>query len=150
MRWGRGAVLADHPGQRLVQASWAGTAVFVATAIPATLGVEALRLAAAVVALILFGLGIVVFLGAYGVAIVRSRTDAMGIGGLFFLAGSAPKLVQRHMMGSLLIQVLVGLITAATRPFTAIAFGVLVAMFGLGLAGLWGAKFGKFESRYQQ
>lgn len=142
--------MSELRGRWLVRASWLGTVLFVATAVPATLGVSAFNLPAAIVALTLFGVGIVVFLWAYGVAIGRSRTDAMGIGGLFFLAGSAPKLVQRQMMGSLLVQVVVGLGTATAKPFTAIAFGVLVAMFGLGLAGLWGARFGEFESRFEK
>ena len=37
--------------------------------------------------------------------------------------------------------------TAAARPFTPLAFGVLAPMFGLGVMGLWGAKFGTFPPR---
>ena len=43
-----------------------------------------------IVSLVLFAVGMVVFVWAYAVAVGRSRTDLIGIGGLFFLAGSAP------------------------------------------------------------
>jgi hypothetical protein len=50
-------------------------------------------------------------------------------------------------MGSLGAQTAIALGTAAARPFTSVAFGILVPMFGLGLAGLWGARHGRFEAR---
>ena len=37
--------------------------------------------------------------------------------------------------------------TAAARPFTALAFGVLVPMLGLGLMALWGARYGALPGR---
>ncbi len=42
------------------------------------------------VSLVLFFVGIGLFFWAYAVAVNRSRTDLIGLGGLFFLAGSAP------------------------------------------------------------
>jgi hypothetical protein len=45
------------------------------------------------------------------------------------------------------VQVVVALVTAIARPFTGLAFGILVPVFGLGLAGLWGARRGSFPSR---
>ena len=80
-------------------------------------------------------------------AIGRSRTDLIGMGGLFFLAGSAPRAVQRSLWASLAVEVVVAVATAAARPFTPLAFGVLAPMFGLGVMGLWGAKFGTFPPR---
>jgi hypothetical protein len=45
----------------------------------------------------------------------------------------------------------VGITAAAAtfnvKPFTPLAFGALVPMFGLGLAGLWAAKYGSFGAR---
>ena len=135
------------PGERIVLASRLGTAVFVVTAVAATIFLDALGLVAAVVALVLFAAGCVAFLWAYGVAIGRSRTDAIGIGGLYFLQGSAPRSAQVALLVPLVVQVVVALGTAAIRPFTSLAFGVLVPMYGLGLAGLWGAKHGSFGPR---
>lgn len=131
----------------LAKLSWLGTLVFIATSVPAALDVEALLLPAAIVALVLFAIGIVAFLWALAVAINRSRVDAIGMGGLFFLAGSAPSSVQRHFLAALALQVICGFVTASMQPFTSLAFGILVSMFGLGVAGLWGAKYGEFETR---
>ncbi len=131
----------------LARLSWIGTVLFVATAVPAAFEVTSFELPAAIVALVLFACGILAFLWALAIAIERSRVDAIGMGGLFFLAGSAPKGVQRHFLASLFVQVVCGFATASMRPFTSLAFGILVAMFGLGVAGLWGAKHGEFDLR---
>lgn len=136
--------------EQLPRISWAGTAVFVLSAVAAVV-VEGFRPVAAGVALVLFVAGTVAFLWAYGVAINRSRTDAIGIGGLYFLAGdTAPSAVRRSMMASLAAQTIVALATASARPFTSLAFGVLVPVFGMGLAGLWGARYGTFEPRAEK
>jgi hypothetical protein len=108
----------------------------------------------AVVAGILFFGGIAAFLMAYFRAIGRSRTDLIGVGGLFFLAGCAPGGVQAAMLTSLAVEVVVGVATAAIRfsslvddDLNPLAFGILVPMWGLGLAGLWGARHGTFPAR---
>ncbi len=138
---------ADLPGRGIVRASWGGTAAFALTAVAATIAPGALTAVAVAVALALFAAGCVVFLWAYAIAVGRSRTDAIGIGGLFFLAGSAPRAVQLHLMGSFAVEVVVALVTASVRPFTGLAFGTLVPVFGLGLAGLWAARYGTFGPR---
>jgi hypothetical protein len=38
-------------------------------------------------------------------------------------------------------------VTSAVRPFSSLAFGVLVPVSGLGLMGLWGARYGTFPPR---
>lgn len=134
-------------GWGLVRLSWSATVVFSATAVAAVV-VDGFRPVAAAAAIGLFAAGVVVFLMAYGRAVSRSRTDAIGIGGLFFLAGDvAPTSVRRHLLGSLGCQTAVALATAAAAPYTSLAFGVLVPMLGLGLAGLWGARHGAFGPR---
>lgn len=134
-------------GAAIVRGSWAGTALFIATAVAAVV-VDVARPVAAAVAVALFVAGAVAFLWAYGIAVSRSRTDAIGIGGLYFLAGdTAPSSVRRTLLASLATQTVVAIVTAAARPYTSLAFGVLVPMFGLGLAGLWGARHGSFGPR---
>lgn len=136
-----------RPGWGLVQLSWAGSAVFSVLAVVAV-PVETVRPVAAGVDLILFAAGVVAFLMAYGRAVTRSRTDAIGIGGLFFLLGDvAPGWARRHLLTSFGLQTLASLATAAAAPYTSLAFGVLVPMYGLGLAGLWGARHGTFGPR---
>lgn len=135
------------PGARLVRLSWAGTAVFAVAAVAAVV-VDGMRPVAAGVSIALFMAGVVAFLWAYGIAIGRSRTDAIGIGGLYFLAGdTAPREIRRHLLASLATQTAVAIGAAAARPYTSLAFGVLVPMFGLGVAGLWGARHGSFAPR---
>lgn len=133
-------------GRRIERWSWRGTAVFVVTAAAAAISPDLFRWPALVVALALFAVGCGVFLWAFALAVERSRIVAIGIGGLYFLAGSAPSRVQRSLLGSLALQVVVAIITASVRVFTSLAFGILVPIFGLGMAGLWGARYGTFES----
>ncbi len=136
------------PGDRIVLASRVGTAVFVVTAVAAVIDRDTFGLVAVAVDLVLFLVGCVVFLWAFGVAVGRSRTDAIGIGGLYFLQGSAPKPIQVALLVPFAVQVGVALVAAGLKPFTSLAFGVLVPMFGLAQAGLWGARYGHFGSRY--
>lgn len=136
------------PGPRIVLAARVGTAVFVVTAVAAVVDREAFGLVAVAVDLALFLVGCVVFLWAFGVAVGRSRTDAIGIGGLYFLQGSAPKAIQVALLVPFAVQIAVALVTAGLRPFTSLAFGVLVPMFGLAQAGLWGARYGRFGARF--
>ena len=135
-------------GSRIILASRVGTVAFVVTSVAAVVDRDVFGLVAVAVALILFLVGCVVFLWAFGVAVDRSRTDAIGIGGLYFLQGSAPKQIQIALLVPFGVQVAVALVTAGLRPFTSLAFGVLVPMFGLAQAGLWGARYGHFGSRF--
>jgi len=132
-------------GRTLILTSWWGTGVFVVTAAAATIDLDLFQVPALVVALTLFTVGIVTMLWAFALAVERSRIDAIGIGGLFFGAGSAPTSVRRHFLGALAVQLAVGIVTASIRPFTTLAFGTLVPVFALGLTGLWCARWGTFE-----
>lgn len=134
-------------GEGIVRAAWAGTAVFAATAVPAAIAPGAMGEAAAVVAMALFLAGCGLFLGAYVVAVGRSRADELSIPGIWFLSGSAPPAVRRRLLGAVAVEAVVGVATAGARPFTSLAFGVLVPIWGLGLTGLWGARHGRFVPR---
>lgn len=133
---------------RLVAASWLGTLVFTGVAIAAVVDVD-LEGAAAALSMALFVVGVGLFFWAYAIAVGRSRTDAIGIGGLYFLAGegTAPPPIRWALLGSLAVEAVVAVTTAAIRPFTPLAFGVLVPMFGLGVCGLWAARSGRFPPR---
>ena len=134
-------------GERIVRASWIGTAVFGVTAAVGAL-VPAADLPALVVSLGLFLAGTVAFFVAYARAIARSRTEKLGILATFFLEGAvAPKAVRRLLLGSFTVQVLVAAATAAARPNTSLAFGILAPVYGLSLAGVWGAYHGIFPPR---
>jgi len=118
---------------------------FAATALPAAFGASSLDSAAAGVALVLFSVSIVVWVWAFGLAVVRSaRGDDIAVASLFFLQGSAPRAVKVHLFGSLTLSVTLAVVTAGAEPF-----GVLVPMLPLGLAGLWAARHGAFPARPQ-
>ncbi len=139
---------AAFKGRQLVRLAWLGTAVFVASAAAATLA-RAARPAGVAISLVLFGGGCLAFLWAYALAVQRSRTEEIGVGGLYFLSGSAPTAIKRHLLGAMTVQIVVAIATASLRPFTTVAFGILVPMYGLGMAGLWAARYGAFPPRHR-
>jgi hypothetical protein len=140
-------------GAAIVRTSVIGTVLFGLTAvIAATVGYDPDTLTPAMlvatgVALGLFAIGSLLFLVALFVAAQRSRESEISVGSMFFLADVAPPIVRVWLLGSLAAQVVIGVATAASRPFSPLAFGTLVPMFGLGLAGLWGARHGTFPER---
>jgi len=136
----RGA-LRELPGQRIIQASLAGTAVFALTNLPAAAAVEVFQEPAAVVSLVLFVASIPLALVALAKAAVRTarQEERIGVGGLFLLQGSAPKLVRRLLLGSLLVSLLVSMVAAAREPF-----GILQPVFPLSLCAQWAARHGRF------
>ena len=133
-------------GLRIVQASWAGTAAFLATGGLATV-VRSTDLIALVVSLTLFAAGTAAFTAAFVIAVRRSRAEEIVVPSLFFLQGSAPAPVRRHLLGALAVQVVAAFVTAGVRPNTSLAFGILAPMYGIGLAGLWAALHGAFPAR---
>ena len=147
--WERGRATAErNPGSTLVRLSWAGTLISCATSIAnAATGSRREYWLSAAPALVLLALGCVAFLWAFAVAVERSRTEEIGVGGLFFLEGCAPRRAQLVMMASVAVQTVVPLVVAIIRPFT--AFAVLAPVWSLGLAGLWGARHGTFPPRRQ-
>jgi hypothetical protein len=137
---------ARPPGGGIVRASLVGTAVFTIVAVGAVVA-PVLQLALVIVSVGLFAAGVVTFLLAFARAVERSRHEAIGMGGLFFLVGSAPGAVQVRLLGALAVQVVVAFAAASIRIYTPVAFGLLVPMYGLGLAGLWGSTYGTFGPR---
>lgn len=134
-------------GGGIINAAWAAASTFAFTALLATISPDRFGPAAAAVSIALFAIGFGVFLWAYALAVARSRTDAIGIGGLYFLVGSAPKIVAFRLRLALAIEVVVAIASASVRPYSSVAFGVLVPLLGLALCGLWGARFGSFPLR---
>lgn len=130
------------------RAAWAGTAVFTATAVAAAIAPSGMKPVALAVAVALFAGGCGVFLWAFLLVAGRSRTETVELAHVWFLTGpSTPPEVRRSLLGALAVQVVVGLATAAARPYTSLAAGVLVPMWGLGLCGLWAARHATFPAR---
>ncbi len=130
----------------MIRASWIGTAALTVTAV-GDVATPVFKWPAFAIAIAMFAVGTGIFIAALVVAAGRSRESEIGMGGLFFLQGSAPRGVQVHLLGSLAVEVVVALATAAAKPYTALAFGILAPVYGLGLAGLWAARNGTFPAR---
>jgi len=140
--------MTEAPGRGVRRASWAGTAVFAATAVAGAVAPSTFKPVALAVAVALFTAGCAVFLWAFVVVAGRSRTDRMELAQIWFLTGSpTPAGVRRSLLGALAVQVVVGLATAGARPYTSLAAGVLVPMWGLGLCGFWAARHAAFPPR---
>jgi hypothetical protein len=142
------AELAQMDGRRIVQVDIAGTVLFTAVTVVEVIVMDWTRPVAVAVDLGLFAMGIVAFLGAYAIALSRSRTDEIGVASLYFLTNKvAPGPVRRWLLAALAVQCVVAVTAASVRPFTTAAFSVLVPMLGLGLNGLWTARNGTFGAR---
>lgn len=132
----------------LLQVDAAASGVFTLAAIAAVVagGVWVTILVA--VSAVLFLAGSIACLWAFVIAVQRSRYVEIAPAQLYFLTGGcAPAVVRNRFLALLAIQVVVGLIAASLRPFTGVAFGILVPMFGLGVAGLWAARNGTYPDR---
>lgn len=105
-----------------------------------------LRIPFAVFSTVLFAIGTVAFLWAYAKAIERSREEDISVAMIYGMT-VAPKPVSRRFHLLTFVQSVVSMGTAAIRPFTAQAFGILAVMLGIGLAGLWTAQHGTFAER---
>jgi hypothetical protein len=136
------------PEDPIVRASYVGTAVFTAVAVlAAASNADPLVVAAVIVDVLLFVAGCGAFVLTLVRAADRSRSDELSVAGIWWLTGSAPPDVRRRMLGAFGVEVVVALVTASVRPFTGLAFGILVPTFGLGLIGLWAVRLGVFPPR---
>jgi hypothetical protein len=135
-------------GRRIILANRWATVVFVVVSIAAAIVPDPLERVSVPVDLVLFAVGCATFLWGYALAIGRSQYEVVSLGGVFFLAGDvAPRAVALELRVALAVQVVVAVAVASARPFTALAFSVLVPMLGLGMMALWGGRHGSFPSR---
>jgi len=153
---GHAGVMASQPGVQLVRVHQILTAVFVLTALYAALVFDTpAQWTGAITAMMLFTIGVVVFLWGFWNAVQRSRTEELAVTSVFFLSGGcAPTQVQRQMNLMLIVQVVTAFATTFWRstgpdgnPGSSLALGILVPMLGLGLNGLWASMHGTFGAR---
>ena len=137
-----------EPGGGIVNASFVGTGALVATSAAAAIAPDTFGLVHAGLSLVLFVVGTGALLWAYALGVSRSRTDLMSVPGLFFLAGNAaPASTRRAFRVAVAVEVVAVVAAASIRPYTEVAFGILAPMYGLGLMGVWGGRYGAFPSR---
>lgn len=137
----------EIPGQGLVNASFVGTGALLVVGVAGTLAPDDLGEVTAVVSGLLFAIGVVALLYGYAAGVVRSQSEQVTLTGLFFLSGTAPKVVRFRLRLTLAVQAAVAVAAASIRPYTAVAFAVLAPMLGLGLMAAWGARHGVFRAK---
>jgi hypothetical protein len=132
----------------VIQCAIAGTVLFTIVSVVEVIVESWTRPVAVAVDLGLFAIGCTAFLGAYAIAIGRSRTEEIGVASLYLLTNRvAPNPVRVRLLVPFAVQCVVAITVASVRPFTAAAFAVLVPMYGLGLNGVWAARHGTFGPR---
>lgn len=124
-------------------AVWGTVAYLLVTA--AAMATAALVAPAVVAYLVLFGAGCFAFVVALVKAADRSRTEAVTLGGLFWLPPSVPAGVRRRLRAAFVVQCLVALVAPFVRQ--PLAFGVFVPVFGLGCLALWAGLAASFPDR---
>ena len=134
-------------GAGLVNAAFAGTGALVVAAAVGTATPDTFGPVTATVSGILFVVGTVALLWGYANGVVRSREERITLGGLFFLSGTAPRIVRFRLRLALAVQVVAAVAAASIRPYTSVAFAVLAPMYGLGLMAAWAARFGTFSAK---
>jgi hypothetical protein len=153
---GHAGVMASQLGAQLVRVHQVLTAVFVLTALYAAAVFDtAAQWAGAITAMVLFSIGVVLFLWGFWNAVQRSRTEELAVTSVFFLTGGcASSQVRRQMNLMLIVQVVTAFATTFWRstgpdgnPGSSLALGILVPMLGLGLNGLWASMYGTFGAR---
>ena len=136
------------PDDPVVRPAVWGTVAFAVLSGAAVASGGVVALSAAIFDGVLFALGTLAFVRTLLVVAQRSRTEELSVAGIWFLGGgSAPADIRRWLLGCLAVQTAVALVAASLRPYTALAFGILVPMFGVGMCGLWAARSGTFPPR---
>jgi hypothetical protein len=142
---------------RVIRGDLAGTALFV-IALLIAVPFRSHRFAQFLiggVSMGLFTIGVATTLWSYARALERSRVDEVGVANLYLLTGpTAPKPVRRVMIGALATQIVaavigawIGVVGLDKGELNALAFGVLVPMFGIGMNGVWAAIHGSYGPR---
>lgn len=136
------------PGEGILRVSSATTAVVAVTSVAGAAAPGLGGVVHAGVSGLLFVMGIVTMGWAFALGVERSRAELVDTAGLFLLLGPvAPAQIRRRLRTAVVLQTAAVVAAAAVHPFTNVAFGILAPMFGLGLMGLWGGRYGTFPHR---
>ena len=135
-------------GDALLRVDIAVTVALCALSALTFLLAERLDLIYAALSAVLFFLGAgLMALGLWN-GIQRSRVDEVTLVGLAAVSKTHVASRARNILWAMIVlQVAVTVLFASLRPFTQQAFGILAPTFGLGVAVLWGSRFGSFHPR---
>jgi hypothetical protein len=129
-----------------VQAAWAGVSLQAVAALAAVAAHGARGPHVIVCSLLIVG-GMATMAVAFLRAVGRSRAELVDVPGLFLLLGTAPRRTRGWLWASVAASTAVGVGAAAARPYTSLAFGVMVPLWPYGLTVLWNARHGAFPPR---
>ncbi len=134
--------------EKIIQASFVGTAVFGVASLATYLLADRLDVVFAIISVALFVIGTLLLgLGIWN-GIQRSRVDTVTLTGLLSVDSShVPPSARNRLWLSVTLQIIIAVLFGSLRPFTEQAFGLLVPILGLGFAGLWGSRFAAFHPR---
>jgi hypothetical protein len=142
-----GAAGDPRAGAGLVRVDFAGTGALAVACAAGIVAPDSAGTFTAAVAGVLFTAGVGLFLWGYATGVVRSREEQVTLPGLFFLSGTAPKVVRFRLRLAFAVQVALAVAAASIRPYTEVAFAVLAPMLGIGAMSAWGARHGTFFPR---
>jgi hypothetical protein len=130
-------------GTKIFGAAWISLGALVVVAVPFALGADSFEKPVAAVGLASFAIGIVVWVVAFAQALARTANgDDVAVSNWVFLAGSAPAIARRNLLGVAALTLIVTLATTAANPFVWLA-----NLLPLALSALWSARHGTFPSR---
>lgn len=124
------------------------TGVFALATLLTHVFAESLDLTYAIYCSVLSALGVMLFLLGFWNGVQRSRIEDVNLSGLLAVAPShVGRAAALRIWLVIVAQIAIAATGTALRPFTQQTFGLLVPMFGVGLAALWGSRYAKFHPR---
>ena len=130
-------------GRWILRLAWTSLVLLIAVAVPFALGADAFEKPVAAVSLASFSMGMVLWVVAFFQALGRTANGCeVAVSNWVFLAGSAPSMVRKQLLGVAALTLTVTIATTAANPFVWLA-----NLLPLALSALWGARHGTFPPR---
>ena len=126
--------------------SVAGTCLLVTVGLLAIF-VSQLETLYVIASLSLFSIGLITALRAFGISLTRSRYEIITTSHLIILPKHTGRKEKTRLYGSLIVQVSISIIFAATQSSTNFAFGILASVFALGNLNMWAILNGTFKKK---
>lgn len=132
----------------LVRLSWQVTGAFLAATMVTDFAADSLDTVYAVMCAVAFIAGFGLFCLGFWNGVQRSRVELVTLPGLLAAStANVPKSLRNQAWLALIAQIVIAVVAASLRPFTAQAFGLLVPLFGLGINTLLGSRQAQFFPR---
>ncbi len=138
----------DQHGSSLLRLNLWVTLGFAAVVALTHVTADALDVPFAVLCAVLFLIGIGLSGLGFWNGIQRSRREEVSLAGLLAVDASyVAKRARNAIWVTNVAQIVVAIVAGSLRPFTGQAFALLVPMFGVGIATVWGSRHAVFHRR---